>query len=168
MLAVLAAECAALGLDVETTLAIVQEQVAATTSYAILNDTRYAVRGGRLPKWVRTIAEFLRLSPIIYTTPEGKVSLSGFLLGRHNHIERFARYVAKRAPQGPLDVGIGHASCEDDARHLEQHLRRLVPDIRKLVVNGLGPAIGVHGGPGTLLVAVRPWVSAQDVADRTD
>ena len=29
---------------------------------------------------------------------------------------------------------------------------------------GLGPAIGVHGGPGTLLVAVRPWVSAQDVA----
>lgn len=168
MLAVLAAECAALGLDVETTLATVQEQVAATTSYAILNDTRYAVRGGRLPKWVRTIAEFLRLAPIIYTTPEGKITLSGFLFGRHNHIERFARYVAKRVPRGPLDVGVGHASCEDDARQLEQQLRRLVPDIRKLVVNGLGPAIGVHGGPGTLLVAVRPWVSAKDVAGGTD
>lgn len=164
MLAVLAAECAAVGLDAETTVAAVQAQVPDTTSYAILKDTTYAVRGGRLPQWVRTIGEFLRLSPIIYTTREGKVSLSGFLLGRHNRIERFARYVAKRAPRGPIEIGIGHASCEQDALQLEQHLRRLVPDIQKLVVNGLGPAIGVHGGPGTLLIGVRPWVSAQDVA----
>ena len=168
MLAVFAAECAAAGLDAETTVAAVQEQVHDTTSYAILSDTRYAVRGGRLPKWVRTIGEFLRLSPIIYTTREGKVSLSGFLLGRHNRIERFAHYVARRAPRGPIEIGIGHASCEEDALQLEQQLRRLVPDIKKLVVNGLGPAIGVHGGPGTLLIAVRPWVSAQDVARRLD
>jgi DegV family protein with EDD domain len=168
MLAVFAAECAAAGLDAETTVTAVQEQVHNTTSYAILSDTRYAVRGGRLPKWVRTIGEFLRLSPIIYTTREGKVSLSGFLLGRHSRIERFARYVARRAPRGPIEIGIGHASCEEDALQLEQQLRRLVPDIEKLVVNGLGPAIGVHGGPGTLLIAVRPWVSAQDVARRLD
>ena len=168
MLAVFAAECAAAGLDAETTVAAVQDQVHDTTSYAILSDTRYAVRGGRLPKWVRTIGEFLRLSPIIYTTREGKVSLSGFLLGRHNRIERFARYVARRVPRGPIEIGIGHASCEKDALQLERHLRRLTPDIRKLVVNGLGPAIGVHGGPGTLLIAVRPWVSAQDVARRLD
>ena len=44
----------------------------------------------------------------------------------------------------------------------------LVPDIRKLVVTGLGPGIGVHGGPGTLLAAVRPWVSAQDIASSGD
>ena len=168
MLAVLAAECAAAGLDAETTLKAVEAQVADTTSYAILKDTRFAVRGGRLPKWVRTIGELLRLSPIIYTRSDGKVSLSGFLVGRHNRIERFARYVARRAPRGPIEIGIGHASCEEDGLQLEQHLRQLVPDIRKLVVNGLGPALGVHGGPGTLLVAVRPWVSAQDLARRPD
>ncbi len=81
---------------------------------------------------------------------------------------RGARYVAKRAPRGPIEIGIGHASCEEDGLRLEQHLRQLVPDIRKLVVNGLGPALGVHGGPGTLLVAVRPWVSAEDVASGSD
>jgi fatty acid-binding protein DegV len=142
----------------------VQAQVPDTTSYAILKDTRYAVRGGRLPQWVRTIGDLLRLNPIIYTRADGKISLSGFLVGRHNRIGRYARYVARRAPRGPIEIGIGHASCEEDALQLEQHLRQLVPDIRKLVVNGLGPALGVHGGPGTLLVAVRPWVSAQDVA----
>lgn len=168
MLAVLAAECAAAGIDAETTVAAIEAQVPHTTSYAILRDTRFAVRGGRLPKWVRTVGEFLRLNPIIYTRADGKVSLSGFLVGRHNRIERFARYVARRAPRGPIEIGIGHASCKEDALQLEKHLRRLIPQIEKLVVNGLGPALGVHGGPGSLLIAVRPWVSAQDVAARSD
>jgi fatty acid-binding protein DegV len=65
-----------------------------------------------------------------------------------------------------VEIGIGHAICEEDALELERHLRRLLPAIEKLVVTGLGPGIGVHGGPGTLLVSVRPWVSAQDVARR--
>ena len=90
------------------------------------------------------------------------------LLGRHRRIERFARHVAKRVPHGKVEVGIGHAICEEDAQLLEQHLRRLVPDIEKFVVTGLGPGIGVHGGPGTLLVSFRPWVSAQDVARRAN
>ena len=165
-LAVLAAECANLGLDVETTLAAVREQIPKTTSYAILSDMRYAVRGGRLPRWVKTIGELLHLTPIIYTTPGGKVSLSGVLFGRRNRIGRFARYVARRAPGGAVEIGIGHAVCEDDALALEQQLRELLPEIAKLVISGLGPGIGVHGGPGTLLVAMRPWVSAQDIAGR--
>ncbi len=168
MLAVLAAECAEAGLDVETTLKAVRAQVPDTTSYGILADSKYAVRGGRLPGWVRTAAELLRLTPIIYTTPEGKVSLSGVLLGRHNRCRRFARYIAKRMPKGAVEIGIGHASALDDALELERHIRELVPEIGKLVVCGLGPAIGVHGGPGTLLVSVRPWVSAQDVARGRD
>ena len=164
MLAVLAAECAEAGLDVETTLEAVRAQVPETTSYGILADAKYAVRGGRLPGWVRTIAELLHLVPIIYTRRDGKVSLSGVLFGHRNRCRRFARYVARRMPQGTVEIGIGHASAPEDALELERHIRELVPDIGKLVVCGLGPAIGVHGGPGTLLVAVRPWVSAQDVA----
>jgi DegV family protein with EDD domain len=168
LLAVLAAECSEADLDVETTLAAIEEQIALTTSYAIVADTRFAVRGGRLPRWVKKFADLLRLIPIICTTREGRVSLSGFLVGRHNRIERFARHVAKHAPAGPVEIGIGHAICEDDAHELEQHLRRLIPAIGRLTLTGLGTAIGVHGGPGTLLVAVRPAVSAQDIARGAD
>ncbi len=167
-LAVLAAECAAAGLDVDTTLQAVTAQIPETRTFAVVSDMRYAVRGGRLPPWVKTLADLLRLIPVICTTRRGKVSLSGFLVGRHSRVERFARHVARRAPRGPLEIGIGHALCEDDAHELERHLRRLVPDIARLVITGLGPGIGAHGGPGTLLAAVRPWVSAQDVAGRPD
>lgn len=163
-LAVLAAECAEAGLDVEPTVAAVEDQVSKTTSYVILNDLRYAVRGGRLPAWVKSMADLLRMTPIIYSGPEGTLKLSGCLFGKSKRIERFARHVAARAPAGPVDIGIGHAICEPDAEELQRHLRNLLPDIRKSVINGVSPAIGVHGGPGTLLVAVKPWVSAQDVA----
>jgi len=167
-LAVLAAECAEAGLDVERTVAVVEAQVPQTTSYIILKDLRYAVRGGRLPAWVKTIADMLRLTPIIYTTHEGKLGLSSFLFGRANWIERFARHIARRAPAGPVEIGIGHAICAEDAVALEQYLHKLLPDIRKSRISGVSPAIGVHGGPGTLLVAVKPWLSAQDIADSTD
>lgn len=167
-LAVFAAECAESGLDAESTLAALHEQVAVTTSYVILSDMYYAARGGRLPGWVRTIAELLRLIPIIRTMPDGSIGLAGVLTGRHNRLERFARFVAGRAPDGPVEIGVGHALCEGDADELARCMRELVPDIRKLVVTGLGPGIGVHGGPGSLLVAVRPWTSAPDVARRDD
>ena len=167
-LAVLAAECAEAGLDVERTVAVVEAQVPQTTSYIILKDLRYAVRGGRLPAWVKTMADMLRLTPIIYTTHEGKLGLSSFLFGRANWIERFARHIARRAPAGPVEIGIGHAICAEDAAALEQYLHKLLPDIRKSRISGVSPAIGVHGGPGTLLVAVKPWLSAQDIADSTD
>ena len=164
-LAVLAAECAEAGLDVERTIAAVEAQATQTTSYIILKDLRYAVRGGRLPAWVKTVAHMLRLTPIIYTTDEGKLGLSSFLIGRGNSIERFARHVARRAPPGPVEIGVGHAICAEDAAALERHLHSLLPDIRKSRISGVSPAIGVHGGPGTLLVAVKPWISAQDIAD---
>jgi len=167
-LAVLAAECAEAGLDVANTIAAVEKQVPQTTSYVILNDLRYAVRGGRLPKWVKTMADLLRLTPIIYTTREGKLKLSGCLFGRHDRIRRFARHVARRAPSGPVEIGIGHAICEEDANELERHLRDVLPDILRSRTTGVSPAIGVHGGPKALLVAVRPWLSAQDVTRGTD
>jgi DegV family protein with EDD domain len=167
-LAVLAAECAEAGLDVKTTLEAVRAQVPKIATYAILSDLRYAVRGGRLPRWVKSIADFLRLNPIICTTREGKVSLCGFMFGSYNRIERFARTVARRAPKGPVEIGIGHAICKDDALKLEKRLRELLPEISKLVVTGLGTGIGVHGGPRTLLVSIRPYVSAQDIARGAD
>jgi len=167
-LAVLAAECAEAGLDVDRAIAAVEAQVPQTTSYIILKDLRYAVRGGRLPAWVKTIADMLRLTPIIYTTNEGKLGLSSFLFGRANWIEKFARHVARRAPAGPVEIGVGHAICAEDAAVLEQHLNKLLPDVRKSRISGVSPAIGVHGGPGTLLVAVKPWISAQDIADSTN
>jgi hypothetical protein len=163
-LAVLAAECAHAGLDIETTIAAINMQIPQVRTFALLSNLKYAVRGGRLPQWVKSVADLLRLTPVIRTTLDGRVALAGFLFGQRVRIAGFARFVARRAPTGPIEVGIGHAICRADAEELTLELRARLPGIKKLIVCGLGTGIGVHGGPGTMIVSVRPFVSVDDIA----
>lgn len=168
-LVVLAAECANRGIDINTTIELLQQQIPKTRSFALLDDLRYAVRGGRVPAWVKTVADLLRIKPVIATKPDGQISLAGFLLGGRNRAARFAKFVARRVQGGQkTEIGIGHAVCEEDARQLQQELQAHMPAAEKIVVNGLGTAIGVHGGPGTLLVSVSPVVSLDSLTSRPD
>ena len=163
LLAVFAAECAASGMPVETAIRSVQALIPRTRSYAILNNLDYAVRGGRIPKWVRTVARLLRVIPIIRTTPDGKIRLSGFFFGAHRRIEKFALHVARReGRQGCLNVAIGHATSPADARELERILRERLPCITRLTTTELGAALGAHGGPGTLVIGTQLTESIND------
>ncbi len=163
-LAVLAAECAHAGLDIDTTIAAINMQIPHVRTFALLSNLKYAVRGGRLPQWVKSVADLLRLTPVIHTALDGRIALAGFLFGQRVRIARFARFVARRAPAGPVEVGIGHAICRADAEEMTIELRARMPGIKKLTVCGLGTGLGVHGGPGTMIVSVRPFVSVDDIA----
>jgi len=168
-LAVLAAECAAAGLGIDETLRMVREQVPKTMTFALLDDLRYAVRGGRLPKWVKLVADLFRVTPIICVSPGGRISLCGCLFGRRNRVVRFARFIARRVRNsGPVEVGIGHAVCPDDAEKLAAQLRNYLPTLGTLKICGLGTGIGVHGGPRTLLASTWPALSANDLTVDVD
>ncbi len=166
-LAVFAAECAAAGLDVDTTIAAVRELLPQTHTFALLSDLRYAVRGGRVPPWVRTVATLLRLTVVLRTTADGRVSPGNFLIGRKRRIRKFARLVARRTGHHPaVHVAIAHALCAEDAAELERLLRDLLPKVERVSVTQLGAALGVHGGPGTLIVAVQPHTEVEPLTTR--
>jgi DegV family protein with EDD domain len=168
-LVVLAAERAESGAGIDTTIELIKERIPLTRTYALLQDLRYAVRGGRLPGWVKAIADLLHLMPVVCTKPDGSIGLAGFLFGTHNRIERFAKFISRRAAKNrSIEVGIGHAICENDAKSLKQELRSRLPAISKLTLSGLGPGLGAHGGPGTLLVSMSPGISAHDIAGDVD
>ncbi len=157
LIAVYAAECALAGKSVSDTLAAIDNLIPVTRSFGLLNDLRYPVRGGRVPHWVKTIAELFRLTPILHSRPDGRISAGGFLFGKYRRLSRFASHIARRIrTKRPLNVAVAHAVCPADAAALEQHLRCALPTIRRLTVTELGAAFGVHGGPGTLVVAVQP------------
>ena len=158
MLAVTAAEYAKAGKSIEETIAVVRALIPETRTYGLLQDLRYAVRGGRVPRWVKTLTDLLRANAIIYTVPDGRVASGSFLLGRRNRISRFARYVAKRTPAAEsLDVAVGHALCPDDAVELERELQRQFDNIHRTTITDIGAALGVHCGPGSLVVATQPY-----------
>lgn len=156
LLAQFAAECAVAGMDVQQTLRELDKLIPATRSYALLQELHYAERGGRLPGWVRLVADLLRVSPILETRGDGSVSVGGILPGRKNRLAKFARYLERRAPNGAIRIAIGHAICDDDAEALRQMLTTAMPAIADCTVTGLGSALGAHGGPGSIVVAMQP------------
>ena len=155
-LAILAAECAEAGLDVETALAALEKAIPVTSTFALIKDLRYAVRGGRVPAGVKILADMLRVSPVLRTTAAGEVKARGVLAGRRNCLPSFASYIARRVSnERKLHVSIGHAMCLDPARELVSMLQERLPLIASCQVTNLGSAVGVHGGPGTLVVGIQ-------------
>ncbi len=71
----------------------------------------------------------------------------------------------KSTADGPLIVALGHAVCHADAAELARLLRKEIPNIERLITTALGTALGVHGGPGTLLVATQPYRPIPDLRD---
>jgi DegV family protein with EDD domain len=160
LLAVFAAECAHAGLSVDKTIAAVNDLIPQTQIVGMLRDLRYAVRGGRLPSWVRTIATMLKITPFIRATPDGRIAASGFAFGQRDRVQKFANAVVRKARSiGPLTIAIGHAACPDDADMLEQILRRELSQIERLTITSLGAALGVHTGPGAMIVALQPFTT---------
>jgi len=164
LLAVFAAECAHAGLTIETTLAAMNQLIARTRTIGVLGDMKYAVRGGRLPGWVRSIADLLHVTPFIRTTDDGRIAASGFAFGTRDRTRKFARHIVREARDaGPLTIAIGHAACPEAARELESYLRDALPAIRRLTMTELGAGLGVHTGPGTLVIGMQPYTRPDDV-----
>ena len=151
-----AAELAAEGRSVDEIALALPGVVASTRTWALLGSIEHAVRGGRVPPSKRMLARLLRLEPILATYPDGRIGSAGALLGHHNRIARFARWVARRA--GPVRgqrMAVGHANAPEAAAKLLAELERRMPGLEQAFVTDVGTALGVHGGPGTLVVSLQ-------------
>ena len=166
LLAVFAAECGKAGLSAEATMTAVDALIPETHSYGVLNNLDFAVRGGRIPRWVKVLANSLRVTPVIRTTSDGKIKLSTCLFGRRNITSKFAHHIAGQIRgETPMVVATGHAVSPDRAARLEALLVAEAPNIKHQSMAELGTALGVHGGPGTLVVATQPYVNPANLVD---
>jgi DegV family protein with EDD domain len=156
LVAMYAAECALAGHDAARVVEATRAIVPRTHTYGLVGSLEYAVRGGRVPGWVRSLADRLRLMPVLHADRHGRVTAGGVLFGRERLKEKFARYVRRRMRAGvDYRLLVGHANCEADGRWLLDALttdrvvyRRLLP---------CGTALGAHGGPGLLVAAFQEY-----------
>ena len=160
LLVVFAAERAAAGQDIGSTIAAVKALVPETRTYGLLENLDFAVRGGRIPPWAGRLTRLIMATPIIRTTPDGRVALSGLFFGKRQRVKRFVRHVVRRVGSSqPLNVAIGYSTNSDDATAIQAELQKRLPNVNRISIAELGSALGVHGGPGLLIVATQPAVS---------
>lgn len=156
MIALYAAEMAAAGFDLDEITIRLADVVAGTRTYGLLSDLRYAVRGGRVPQHKKLLADFLRLHPVLTNFPDGRIGGCGFIFGRRRATEKLARFILDRTDRKrAYRLGVGHARSPREADKLVSLLLEGLPSVRSHYVTEVGTALGAHGGPGTLVVAVQ-------------
>jgi len=156
LVAMYAAECAVAGYDAERIVAATRAILPKTRAFGIPGSLEYAVRGGRVPRWVKRVADVLRVMPILHNAPDGRVTAGGVLFGRHDLKAQFARWVRRRMRD---DVNyrliVGHANCEADGQWLLRELS--LPNVSFAKLVAIGSALGAHGGPGMLVVGLQEY-----------
>ncbi len=156
LVAMYAAECALAGWDAERVIAATRAILPKTKTYGLVGSLEFAVRGGRLPRGVQRVADALRLMPILHNDRLGRVTAGGVLFGRRRLREKFARLVLRRMRRDvQYRLLVGHAECEADGRWLLGQLT--LDNVAMARLLPLGTALGVHGGPGMLVVGLQEY-----------
>ena len=156
LIAMRAAEAAAAGGEAEAVRGAAAAAGRATRTWGCLATLEFAVRGGRVPAWIRPIADALGLVPILMVKPGGRLGLGGALFGRRNLYRRYGRLLRRRLdPARRWRIGISHANVAEGAATVRDELAAGLPRAEFLPVIPLGTALGVHGGPGCVVVAAQ-------------
>jgi len=133
---------------------ITNQAISNTKIFIGLKTLNNVVKGGRLSPTVKKIADLLRINPILTFTSQG-IKSTGKTFGSKNKIQKFITYIEKNLPGNkPFRIGIAHSQIEDFAYEwISDLIKRFGKN--KVVLTELGPALGVHAGPGVLAVAIQ-------------
>jgi hypothetical protein len=156
LLAMVAAEAAAQGMSLDEIESLLVELAPQTQTLAIPHDLSFAVRGGRVPAWVKRISEWLRLAPVLQAR-NGRMGLAGARFGRGFEAGTLARHLVKRMEKDRVyRVLIAHVNNPEGARAVRQAVLERHAMIHSCHIAEAGPALGVHLGPGGVIAGCLP------------
>ncbi len=157
LLAIIAAEAAAQGMSVEEIEALLLASRPECRIFAVANDLAYAVKGGRLKPWVKWLADHLHINPVLTATAKGTLGLAGFHVGRGAQPARLVSGALKHMQPGQVyRVIIAHANNPQGAAEVRRAVLARHPRIHSCHLTEAGSALGVHLGPGGLILAFVP------------
>lgn len=118
----------------------------------ILFDTlKYLAKGGRIGKAKALLGSILNVKPML-SLKDGELVPSGQVRTRSKGSDRLLDFV-KNATE-IQDLAILHSTTPDEAQALIESTSSIFSKEHTILAR-LGPALGVHGGPGILAVALR-------------
>ncbi|MBN1367124.1 MAG: DegV family protein [Dehalococcoidales bacterium] len=119
--------------------------------FGIFETMKYLARSGRVNKTIAAVSGILNVMPLL-TFRDGEIMRAGLVRTVSKGLNRIYDFVIKNAPF--TELTIVHSAITDHAVRLRKMLGNCI-DEEKITVSELGAGLGVHGGPGVLLVALR-------------
>ncbi|MFC1565941.1 DegV family protein [Candidatus Neomarinimicrobiota bacterium] len=126
-----------------------------TRIYVLLHTLEYIVRGGRISKSKKTVADLLHAFPVLTIDKKGAIVSDGKLFGKRNLYDRFIKYVEKKIPpNSQYRIGIAHGNCEQRARKFEEYFINKIGK-ENVFFSKIGPGLGTHAGTNSMGIAVQ-------------
>jgi DegV family protein with EDD domain len=118
----------------------------------ILFDTlKYLAKGGRIGKAKALLGSVLSVRPLL-TVRDGELVPSSQVRTRSKGIDKLFDFVKKAA--NIQDLAILHSTTPDEAQALVESTSSIFSKEHTILAR-VGPALGVHSGPGILAIALR-------------
>lgn len=156
LLAIIAAEAAARGMDINEIEALLTELAPQTVTLAIPDDLGSAVRGGRVPAWLKKLSETTRLGPVLIAK-KGRLGIGGASFTRGFSAKVLARHMLKRMDPGEVyRVLLSHVDNRSGAVEVRRILLEKHKRIHSCHIAEAGPALGVHLGRGGVIAGLLP------------
>jgi DegV family protein with EDD domain len=156
LLTVIAAEAARQGMSVDEIEQLLTQCQRQCYTFGMPDDLSYIVRGGRLPAWVKKVTNFLHISPLIIEK-QGRFKLAGFSGGLGVKPAALGKAALKKMQiDTSYRILIAHGANPEGARELRRYILGKHPRVHSCHISEAGPALGVHLGPGGLVVGLLP------------
>lgn len=115
-----------------------------------VDDLNFLKRGGRLSGAAALFGTMLNIKPVLHVDNEGHLIAMEKIRGRRQSLMALVDHMEKDAiTPGEQTVFISHGDCLEDARIVEEEVRRRF-GTKDIYLNYIGPVIGSHSGPGTV------------------
>ena len=151
-----AARLAQAGKNHEEISAVLPEIISQSNVYLVVKDLSYIVKGGRLPNWVKKVADFLHIRPVLSIKGNGNMGASGIIRGTSNLSGKMSKLVlGKMDANISYNVSIGHCNTLKDGEKLMELIQKSPKKINSIYLMDIGCALGVHAGPGSLAAAIQ-------------
>lgn len=144
-----AASAAKAGRDMKQVLEEANRAVANTNMLGLLDTLKYLALGGRIGKAKALLGSVLSVKPVL-TLKSGEVVPAGQVRTRAKGVEKLVEF-AQNA-KNIKELAIGYNTTPDEAQTLAECLSPVF-DKERMRFATIGPVLGVHAGPGTLIVA---------------
>ncbi len=132
-------------------IAETNKAIAETRMFGMFKTMKYLARSGRVNKTIAAASHFLSVMPLL-TFHDGEITRAGFVRTVARGMDRIIDFVKNNLPVKELTIV--HSKVPAEATNLKQRLTEFVP-AEKISIAEMGAGLGVHGGPGVLLVGIR-------------
>lgn len=133
----------------------INERLTLKKVFFTVDKLTYLKRGGRIGLVAATVADLLKIKPVISCNPDGIYYTikkeRGYQRAVNQLIEQVKEFVGESTA---YDVTLLNSNTSLDLKQIEQKIKENLPKIKRFTLSTITPALAIHTGPEALGIAV--------------